>query len=148
MRGKSLIFGHGIFSKIGIPKSLQEVGGQFTTKCYIMPEGKPARPRDKESFCRWVRERRNDVNNVSEVYSESNVKATLDDVREQIKRSFMSYKWKELLPGKEILIKFCAKHINGLPQDLFRNHIITSMLQLDHIPDEIHRLCNFIKKSQ
>ncbi len=29
MRDKNLIFGHGIFSKIGIPKSVQEVGGQF-----------------------------------------------------------------------------------------------------------------------
>lgn len=99
-------------------------------------------PKDLNSYIKMVETRRTRLN---EAYSIERAEAELKEARTRIEKCLSDGTWAKVLPGKEILEAFRKKYLSRLPGDLFREQIVSRMVEKHIVPSEIERLCNFIR---
>ncbi|GHD10857.1 hypothetical protein GCM10016234_13330 [Tianweitania populi] len=77
--------------------------------------------------------------------SESKLVDEEQRIREDIEQSFANGTWKNTLPGREILKRFCDDENLGIGYEVFRNLLVSKMVDLGHKPEGMRRIIETVR---
>jgi len=103
--------------------------------------GGSARPRDEAGYRAMASAA---LARANRVYANAVVDAALSEARIATQQALCSVGWQNELPGKEILACFRTRHLPGMNGEVFKEQIVSAMVESAELPAAVMSLRNFV----